>query len=127
MQSLETSFVLAAAERYVHAFVICASAIEGALRAAPIGSKDRDDFQTLIKKARNVPDASPRLKDFPLAEIDALRENRNRIIHRGYSPKDNSICVDLLIRVALPLLEICYCGFHSIDLYTDLRKAFAHH
>jgi hypothetical protein len=129
MQSLETSFVLAAARRYVHAFVICASAIEGALRAVPVGSKDRDDFKTLIRRARNVPDASPRLKDFPLAEIDALRKNRNRIIHRGYSPKDNSICVDLLISVALPLLEICYGGFHSIDLYADLRKdhAFAHH
>jgi hypothetical protein len=129
MQSLETSFVLAAARRYVHALVICVSAIEGALRAAPIGSKGRDDFQTLIRKARNVPDTSPRLKDFPFKEILDLREARNRIIHRGFSPRDNGICVDLLIRIALPLLEICYGDFHSIDLYTDLRKdhAFAHH
>ena len=34
-----------------------------------------------------------------------------------------------MIRVALPLLDICYGDFHSIDLYTDLRglPAFAHH
>jgi len=128
MQSLETSFVLAATERYVHALVICVSAIEGALHAAPVGSKG-DGFKELIKKARNVPDASPRLKDFPQEEIEALYTIRNTIIHRGFSPKDNSICVDFLIRVALPLLEICYGDFHSIDLYTDLRKdhAFAHH
>ena len=92
MQSLETSFVLAAAERYVHALVICVSAIEGALHAAPVGSKS-DGFQKLIKKARNVPDASPRLKDFPQTEINALGKTRNDIIHRGFSPKDNSICV----------------------------------
>src|ERR1700738_3685612 len=105
MQSLETSFVLAATARYVHALVICVSAIEGALHAAPVGSKGdgfkeliKDGFKELIKKARNVPDASPRLKDFPQEEIEALYTIRNTIIHRGFSPKDNSICVDFLIR-----------------------------
>jgi hypothetical protein len=129
MQSLETSFVLMAAQRYVHAFVICTSAIDGALRAARIGSKDRDDFQTLIRKARNASGASTRLMEIPQTEIDGLRENRNRIVHRGFSPKDNSVCVHLFISVALPLLDVCYEDYHAISLHRDLGQdqAFARH
>jgi hypothetical protein len=125
MQSLETSFILTAARRHVHALLMCFAAIEGALHAAPI-EKDRDRFLDLIKKSRG---ASARLREFPEPKIEYLRNTRNAIVHRGFSPRDNSRCVDLLIDVGLPLLNICYEDFHSINIYRDLRQdhAFAKH
>jgi transcription elongation factor Elf1 len=127
LQSLETSFMLIATGRIVHALVNCVSAIEGALRSANIGGKERDDFQTFIKKASQEPNASARLTEFGQAKIDELREMRNQIVHRGFTPRDNSRCVYLFLVIGFPLLDIVYENFHSIRLYEDLQRDLADH
>jgi hypothetical protein len=89
--------------------------------------KNRDDFQTLIKKASQEPNVSGRLTEFGQAKIDELREMRNQIVHRGFTPRDNSQCVYLFLVIGLPLLDIVYDNFHSIRLYEDLRRDLADH
>ena len=54
LQSLETGFFLIALERFPHALVVCASAIESSLQAADINPRERDGFQDLIRKAASA-------------------------------------------------------------------------
>src|SRR5262245_26197201 len=84
MQSLETSFFLIALRRFPHALSTCASAIEGTIQAAKVRANDKDGLQTLLRKARQH---SPLIADFSEAKLEAFREMRNRITHRGFSPK----------------------------------------
>ncbi len=124
MQSLETSFFLVALRRFPHALSTCASAIESAIQAAKVGANDKDGLQTLIRKARQH---SPLIADFSEAKLQAFREMRNRITHRGFSPKDDSEATSLFLDVGLPFLALCYQGLHSFDLMDGLLQEYVEH
>jgi transcription elongation factor Elf1 len=124
MQSLETSFFLIALRRYPHALSTCASAIESAIQAAEVGANDRDGLQALIRKAKQH---SPLIADFSDARLETFREIRNRITHRGFSPKDDSETTSLFLDVGLPFLALCYRELHSFDLMDGLLQEYVEH
>lgn len=121
MQSLESSFFLVALARYPHALSTCASAIESAIQAGDVGATERDGLQALIKKARTK---SQTIARFPEARLDHFRETRNRITHRGFSPKDDSESTSLYLEVGLPLLEASYRDLHSYELTEGLLPEY---
>jgi hypothetical protein len=124
MQSLETSFFLIALGRYPHALSICASAIESAIQAADIGAKEKDGLQELIRKAGKTSKAIQEFGDKPLKD---LRETRNRITHRGFSPQDDSETTSLYLEVGLPFLSLCYRELHLFDLMGGLLAEYVEH
>ncbi len=121
MQSLESSFFLIALRRYPHALSTCASAFEMAIQAAPIGAGKDNRLQTLIAKARHNSAAIARI---PQDRLDQFRDARNRIIHRGFGPKDASESTSLYLEIALPLLEASYRDFHSYDVTDALLQEY---
>lgn len=122
LQSLESSFLLISLGRYPHALLVCASAIESCLQAARIGPKEKDGLQELVKKARKV---SMVVAGFPIDLLDRLREKRNEIVHRGFSPKDDSESASLYLDVALPFLGLCYKELHAFDLMDGLLMEYS--
>ena len=96
LQSFESCLFLIALKRYPHAFTACAFAIESAIKAAfGIPSSGGDNLQRLLERAR---ERLPRLRDFPQHDVDHLRQSRNRIIHYGFSLKDDQPAASLLLR-----------------------------
>ncbi|WP_152548571.1 hypothetical protein [Cupriavidus sp. SK-4] len=124
LQSIETSFFLTALGRYPHALLVCVSAIESCLQAASIGPNEKDGLQDLIKKARR---SSAEVNDFPEASLERLRSARNRIVHHGFSPHDDSESVSIYLEVGIPFLDLCYKQFHSFDLMDGLLIEYAEH
>jgi hypothetical protein len=124
LQAVESSFFLMALGRYPHALTVCASAIESALQAAPIGASEKDGLQTLVKLARK---SSASISQWPIAPLDALRDIRNKFTHRGFSPKDDGTSVRLYLDVAMPFLCLCYREFHAFDLMDGLLREYANH
>jgi hypothetical protein len=124
MQSVETSFFLIALGRYPHALSVCASAIESNLQAAGIGAKEKDGLQDLVKKAKKSSDAVEQFSD---ELLDHFRETRNRITHRGFSPKDDSESVSLYLDIGLPFLSLCFREFHAFDLMDGLLGEYVEH
>ena len=123
LQSVETSFFLTALGRHPHALSVIASAIESCLQAGGIGAKN-DGLQERIKKAKHVVRA---IQVFPDEDLERLRNVRNRIVHRGFSPKDDSESVSIYISIALPLLQLCYENLHSFDFMGGLLNEYAEH
>ena len=111
LQTLETCFLLIALQRYPHALVACASAIESAIKAAlPVPAGDLIKFGELVEKIGN----RHRNLHFSLnTRLDEFRRARNQIAHYGFSPDDGSRSVDLLLSVGLPYLQKCYCELFS--------------
>lgn len=124
LQSIESSFLLFALNRYPHALTVATSAIESILQASAIGAKERDGFQKLIERAKNL---SRPLKEFPPNLLEQLRTTRNRITHQGFSPPDNAESVRLYLSACLPLLVLCYREFHGFDLLDGLVLEYAKH
>src|SRR5437868_2290869 len=86
-QSFESCLLFIGLGRYPHAFAACALAIESGIKAAfAVPPEGGDTFQNLLARAR---DEQPSLRIFPQENIDSLRKTRNRIIHYGFSPKDD--------------------------------------
>src|ERR1044071_7888911 len=121
MQSLESSFFLIALRRFPHALSTCASAFEMAIQAAAIDTGTDNRLQALIQKAR---DNSKNIAGFPQDRLDQFRTVRNRIVHRGFRPSDNSEAVSLYLEIGLPLLAATYRDFHSYDLSDGLLQDF---
>jgi len=117
LQSLETCFSLTALERYPHALLLCASAIESAIRAKlQLPMEDKTKFWQLLEDVRSH---SHNLRLFSDRNLEAFTKARNRIVHYGFSPKDDEESVRLLLQTALPFLKKCYQEF--FDFYLDWR------
>jgi len=123
LQSIETTFFLIALRRHPHALTTLVSGIESALQVADIGSKKGDNVQDLIQKARAK---SPRLRQLSDIELDQLRLARNRFTHRGFSPKDDSEAVGLLLQIAVPLADAAYSDLHDFDFRHALLDEYTH-
>ena len=122
IQSLETSFFLIALRRFPHALATCSTAIETAIQASDAGAEDRDSLQILVKKAKAK---SKLIDDFSNEELCRFRKMRNRIIHRGYTPKDDSETSSLLLEVGFPFLTLCYSELHSFDVKAGLLPDYS--
>jgi hypothetical protein len=122
LQSFESSVELIALGRFPHAFTSCAFAIESALKAAyRLAPGGGEGLQTLLDRARrDLPD----IARFREPDIDNLRRTRNRIVHYGFSPKDDRITATILLDCAIPLLASAYGGFFKFDLYDGLIWEF---
>jgi hypothetical protein len=122
MQSLESSFLLLALERYSHALVTCASAIDSALLTSRLGATGKPSFQELITKARST---SPGIAILSKDLLDNFRKTRNRIVHSGFGRDDDSASVTLYLEIALPLIEASYRDLHSYELTDGLLQEYA--
>jgi hypothetical protein len=125
MQSLETVFLLIALSRYPHALCTCASAIESVIKAAPVGAAlgRNGRLEVLIKATRRH---SVDFATFPEEQLKQFRQARNRFTHHGFSPRDDSEAVSLLIQVGFPFLGLCYQHLHSFDLWDSLLQEYVY-
>lgn len=117
MQSLETSFFLIALRQYPQALLTCVSAIEQSIKGSKFPVTYGEKLEDILHRVRLFSDA---FKRFPQEDLDKIRRSRNRVIHSGYSPKDDSLSAGLLIGTGLPFLAVCYRELHAFDLFDAL-------
>lgn len=118
LQSLETTFFLLALKRYPAALVSCASAWESAIKAKlAIVPSDRVTLAALLETIR---DAFPILNEHGQTNIKVFREARNRIVHYGFSPKDDRVCAGHLVETGLPFL--CALYRELFDFYVNWHE-----
>jgi len=98
---------------------MCAAAIESAIKASPVRTAERDGLTNVLHKARSE---SKDLAAFPVDSLWTFRDARNRITHEGFSPRDDSESVGLLLEVGLPFLHLCYLYLFSFDLWDALLQ-----
>ena len=120
IQSLETCFFLLALDRYPHALTACVSAIESCIKASPSCQRENELWR-LIKAAIKQ---SGRLSQFPEADLDDLRKTRNRIVHEGFIPKDDSHSVFLLLNVGFPFTLQCFSELHRLGLMRYMNSQY---
>jgi len=118
LQNLESSFCLIELGRFPHALVMCASAIESAMKSALcMDSRDRTCGAKLYKKATQGPSE---LMPFDHDELASFREARNHIVHYGFSPQDNEETAILWMKTGYPFLQACYRELFGFDLMDSL-------
>ena len=119
MQSLDSVLLLIALMRYPHALSTCAAAIESAIKASSaVKTSGRSNgLKDLLKAAKRESEA---LRAFPEEALSEFRRARNRITHDGFSPRDDSESVGLLLEVGLPFLRQCYLHLFSFNLWDAL-------
>jgi hypothetical protein len=117
LQTIETALMLLMMGRYPAALIDCASATESVLKAKyKIRRDDTTNFADLVVQACiESPDLSFRKNAF-----DKLRQARNKMIHYGYSPRDDAESARLLLGVGFDFLAICYKKFFNFDLMDSL-------
>lgn len=121
MQTLESVFLLVALRRYPPALSTCAAAIESSIKSSSVRTEGSDGLASVLDAARS---ASQDLAVFPADRLSAFRKARNRITHQGFSPRDDSESVGLLLEVGLPFLHQCYVHLFSFDLWNALPPEF---
>lgn len=124
MQTLESAFMLIALHRYPHALINIGSAIENAIKACPDRIQPRNPRRENFKEVLDsVPSSlSPQIAGFSRDSTREFRDARNEIEHRGFSPADDNRSVDLMLRIGLPLLQLCYKDLHGFELKIGLRQ-----
>jgi hypothetical protein len=100
------------------ALVMCATAWESVLKAKL--SVDPEDRVTLRDLLTEIRLNSAALRAVDSVELDAFRKTRNRLVHYGFSPKDDEECARLLLDVGLPFLGQCYIDL--FDFFLDWRE-----
>lgn len=132
LQGIETSFLLVSEDRYPHALLALVTSLEGALKAA--GEVPPEDRRTgldrLLKSLRSGSLLGTATSSPPCpvswSDLDDLRDTRNRVAHRGYSPRDNQVCADLLLRTGYPFALWLYETAFGLDfmriLYPRIRE-----
>lgn len=102
-QSFETAFFLLSARRWPSVLVTVWDACEKMLRAHYFMKNGRlpNDAMAAFDLQRDFESHQEITLD--LTEIShALRKKRNDISHKGYSPRDNVICVDFFFSAGVP-------------------------
>jgi hypothetical protein len=121
LQSLETTFFLLSLGRYPSALVSCVSAWESAIKAKLKISPD-DDRVPIAKLLGTIRELSAGLKQFDRADLDNLRQTRNRIVHYGFSPHDDQECGRFLLETGLLFLTALYRELFAFHLnWRDAR------
>jgi hypothetical protein len=123
LQNLESSFFLVMLGRFPHALVMCASAIESAMKSLlRIDEKSDVKAGELYKMAAKH---CPAISGFDRSSLRTFRNSRNRIVHYGFSPKDDEETAQLLLSAGYPYLIICYKKFFDFDLLDGLVVEFS--
>jgi transcription elongation factor Elf1 len=117
MQSFDSVLLLVALTRYPHALITCAAARESVIKSSAAGKGRSNGLNDLLQAARRE---SNELAAFPEDSLAEFRKARNRITHDGFSPRDDSESVGLLLEVGLPFLHQCYLHLFSFDLWDAL-------
>jgi len=120
LQTLETCFFEIGLRRFPHALVSCATACESAIKAKlGVGPEQECTLERLIEETRRL---SASLRAFSPKKLDNFRRTRNRIIHYGFSPRDDEECAVLLLETGLPFLKRCYSELFGFFLdWHDIR------
>jgi hypothetical protein len=116
LQSFETCLYLIGSRRYPIAVVSCVNALESAIKAK-LGIPPDDRRIQLRELLTTIRSRFPELNNFDPEKIVALRDRRNRLVHYGFSPKDDPECAVLLLEVGIPFLNLCYQIM--FDFYLD--------
>ncbi len=114
LQSFETCLFLIALERFPGALAACATAVESVIKAKlgmPPG--DRVQLWELLKEIRR---RCVSLRLYDESKLARFRETRNRVVHYGFSPRDDERCAVELLETGLPFLEKCYSELFRFDL-----------
>ena len=122
LQSVESSFMLVALDRFPHALVTCASAIESSMKSV-LGypPENRIHAERLYAKVRK---RYPGLDSFDERDLEDFRLKRNEIAHYGFSPRDDEPTATLLLKTGFPFLTACYSEFFGFDLVDGLAIEF---
>lgn len=125
LQSLESCFYLISINRYPHALTTCASSLESAMKSVLIISPQK--FIVAKQLYNEAIKIYPALLSFNNIDLDNFRENRNRITHYGFSPKDDEETAVLLLKTGLPFLIECLKEFFDFDLMVGLITEISKH
>lgn len=124
LQGFETALLLIALRRYPNALTVLGSALESMLQAAPIGAKERDGLQDLLKKAARL---SPAFQDWNQPPIEEFKELRNRFVHRGFSPRDDQTSVRHILVAGMPLFYAACEDFLGFSVRDSLFEEYGWH
>src|SRR5262245_47257481 len=95
VQTIETCFFEVGLRRFPHALISCVTAIESAIKAKlKTPPERRCGLAELLDEVRST---SHTLRTFSADRLESLRDARNRIVHYGFSPKDDEECAGMLI------------------------------
>jgi hypothetical protein len=121
LQSLETTFFLLGLQLYPSALVSCATAWESVIKAK-LGLAP-DDGTKLAKLLGDIREGHPALKNHERPKIDDFRRVRNRIVHYGFSPKDDRECGLHLLETGFPFLFSMYRELFDFHVnWHDIRQ-----
>lgn len=125
LQSLESCFYMISLNRFPHALTSCASSVESAMKSAL--NKSVNDYINATDLYNEAIENFPNLSTFHWKELQYFRNTRNRIVHFGYSPKDDEETAIQLLKTGLPFLSKCYQEFFEFDLMNALIIEFSKH
>ena len=114
LQSFETCLLLIALGRFPSALASCAAAVESLIKAK-LGTPPEDEVK-LWKLIQEIRQLCPSLRLFDETKLDRFRETRNRVVHYGYTPKDDEVCAVELLETGFPFLEKSYGELFGFDL-----------
>src|SRR5262245_53995790 len=118
LQSFETSLFLIGLDKYPSALIACSTAWESALKAKlAIGLDDRVDLYELLNRIRAQ---FTRLGSYDSKKLKDFRTTRNRLVHYGFSPRDDELSAMLLVETGFPFLNFCYQEL--FDFYLDWQE-----
>jgi hypothetical protein len=83
-----------------------------------------EQFVNAEKLFAKAMDLYPALLSFPQEQLESFRFTRNRIVHYGFSPRDDEETAVLLLQVGFRFLEACYTEFFNFDLRDGLVREF---
>lgn len=124
LQGFETMVLLIALRRFPAALTTLATAIENSLQAALVGAKEKDGLQQLLGKAARE---CPRLAAWDPSSLQALKDLRNRFVHRGFSAQDDGPAVRSIISTGLPLFFAIFEEMLDFSISDGLLEDYSHH
>lgn len=126
LQSIDSFFILTAADRHSHAFVSLTLAAESAFKSSKgIGPENTNvGFADALAHLNTLVDPSRELK---MPFYGGTSTYRNSIVHFGFSPKDNKLSIQKSFTVLLPLLDVWLDSSHGFSLYDTFAHGLKDH
>ncbi len=123
LQNFETALMLLAHGRHPQALAVTTSSIESAGKAHLRLEPDANyNFATLNADLNSE---LPKDKMYRSTDLQALRKARNRIVHFGFSARDDEESVRLMFGTALPFLDTWLTHAEGISPISCLPDALA--
>jgi hypothetical protein len=86
-----------------------------------------EEFTTAEKLFKLAATVHPALLSFNEQDLKDFRYTRNRIMHYGFSPRDDEETATLLLKTGFPFLMACYREFFNFELLDDIAVEFGKH